>query len=102
MRYCVKLKQMKITLSFFLFVSVINISAQNESSTCFFGSVGVDFRCPEPQIIYPINMTSYESLSSICDSSDEVLFYTNGGCYPSIPNIIVAVWNAKQEKNLLL
>ena len=88
---------MKITLSFFIFISAFNISAQNEASTCFFGTVGVDFRTPTPQVIYPIAMTSYESSSSICDSSGEILFYTNGGDSPSIPTITGAVWNADHE-----
>lgn len=80
-----------------LLIPLFNASAQNEASTCFFGTVGVDFRTAPPQIIYPITMTSYESSSSICDSSGDFLFYTNGGDIPTLPNIIGAVWNANHE-----
>lgn len=92
-----KTKKMKIALCFLLLIPLFNVSAQNQASTCFFGTVGVDFRTPMPQIIYPIAMTSNESSSSFCDSSGEILFYTNGGDSPSIPNITGAVWNADHE-----
>ncbi|MDB3904987.1 hypothetical protein N9335_00760 [Crocinitomicaceae bacterium] len=85
---------MKVSLYFLLLIPLFNTLAQNEASTCFFGTVGVDFRTAPPQIIYPITMTSYESPSSICDSSGNLLFYTNGGDVPSMPNITGAVWNA--------
>jgi len=92
-----KTKKMKRTLCFLLLIPFFNVSAQNEASTCFFGTVGIDFRAVTPQVIYPINMESLESSSSICDSSGEILFYTNGGDSPSVSDITGAVWNANHE-----
>jgi hypothetical protein len=70
---------------------------QNEASTTFFGNLGLDFRPATPQPIYPINMISRESSTSICDENGDILFYTNGGNSPSAPSYEGAIWNRNHD-----
>ncbi|MDB3906615.1 hypothetical protein N9355_04025 [Crocinitomicaceae bacterium] len=87
---------MKIHLLLCFFITSALCFAQNESSTAFFGNLGIDFRPPVPQVISPIEMISKESSTYICDENGDILFYTNGGTSATAPGT-GAIWNADHD-----
>lgn len=66
---------------------------QGEAKTLYFGNLGIDFRTDPITFLTNSSMEAIESAATICDANGDLLFYTNGGESPGMPQLIGGVWN---------
>jgi len=71
---------MKKTLSILLFLSLLwHSNAQNQAKIWYFGGqCGLDFNSGEPEVLNDYNLNSPMGTASICDSSGNLLMYSEG------------------------
>src|SRR5687768_14567607 len=67
-------------LIFILLCNLHNVAfSQKETNIWYFGTnAGIDFNSGSPIDISPGPLTSQEGVSSICDTSGNILFFTDG------------------------
>lgn len=87
---------MKQTLAFFFCLALLTTGlAQNQNNIWYFGNAGVDFNSGSPLALTNSAMSTHEGCATICDVAGNLLFYTNGGNNPGIPNSTDGhIWNA--------
>ncbi|MBI1308221.1 MAG: T9SS type B sorting domain-containing protein [Bacteroidetes bacterium] len=73
-------RKLKSVLLCFFILNSISAFAQKNYNVWFFGnSTGLDFNYNPPKVVTDFNgHFSYEGTSSVCDSSGQLMFYTNG------------------------
>ena len=77
-------------ISFLIFFS-FHVIGQNQYNTWYFGdSAAVDFNSGIPVALSNSGMYAFEGCAGMCDSSGNILFYTNGGDHAGWQG---GVWN---------
>ncbi|MGM0479958.1 MAG: T9SS type A sorting domain-containing protein [Bacteroidota bacterium] len=86
-----------ILLSITALTFAFQLAAQGEYDKCYFGNAGVDFGSWFPAVLTDSEMTTFETAATMCSAQGDLLFYSNGGNSPTVPNTTGAVWNANHE-----
>lgn len=78
-----------------------NGQPQRRGNVWYFGAAeGLDFSCGRPEKLTGINVISFEGITTLCDESGQVLFYSNGGGSKNVvgPGIYSgSIWNRNGE-----
>ncbi len=93
---------MRFFIFIFFYLFFTKVSAQKEYNKWYFGKhAGISFNSNPISAITDSKIFSFQSSSSICDSSGQILFYSDGDTIYNSKNKILKGWQPYKNKSII-